>query len=611
MKINIFLQQIRLLFLISIIVIISGCADSNRRDDKNLRVLHLSSGRVKTLDPALASDLASRNMVAAFYDTLLQYDYTARPYKLIPSMLATMPIADKTMKSYTFTLRDDLYFQPDKCFNQNKKQNLLITARKITAQDVAYSFLRIADGRLHSPVFWMFRGKIVGMDKFRAATSKCPLGDNSLYAKGIPGIKIIDEHTLIIYLKQPEPRFLYALAIPYASIVSRQAVEFYGDAFAEHPVGSGPFKLTEWIRDYRITMKRNSEYRYETFALAENPIDRQRRLPLLDKVVCNIIKQPLSAWLMFLQGELDMSALDKDNLDAVIGDNRKLISALAKRGIKLFQNPEFEVRYIGFSFSDPILSKNLNLRKAISLAYNMNTRVKYFNYQIVPAHGPIPPGVPGYDSALKNPYSAFNLALAREYMTKAGYPNGVDPATNKALTLTFDQSGSSGAHRQLAEMMVFDMKKIGIKIKPVLNNKPRFFQKVRQGKMQLFRLSWIGDYPDAENFLQLFYSKNAGSCNRAGYCDKKFDKMFETIMTMPDSADRTAIYQQMARYLITQCPWIFESFPVSYQLLHSWLQNYHSHDFAFSRWKYLSLDPIERQATIKKYSPLDMGELRK
>jgi ABC-type transport system substrate-binding protein len=312
-----------------------------------------------------------------------------------------------------------------------------------------------------------------------------------------------------------------------------------------------------------------------------------------------------------LQGELDMSALDKDNLDAVIGDDRKLISALAKRGIKLFQNPEFEVRYIGFSFSDPILSKNLNLRKAISLAYNMNTRVKYFNYQIVPAHGPIPPGVPGYDSALKNPYSAFNLALAREYMTKAGYPNGVDPATNKALTLTFDQSGSSGAHRQLAEMMVFDMKKIGIKIKPVLNNKPRFFQKVRQGKMQLFRLSWIGDYPDAENFLQLFYSKNAGSCNRAGYCDKNFDKMFETIMTMPDSADRTAIYQQMARYLITQCPWIFESFPVSYQLLHSWLQNYHSHDFAFSRWKYLSLDPIERQATIKKYSPLDMGELRK
>lgn len=592
-----------------VMVVIGGCSDRNNADDKKLRVLRLSSGRVKTLDPALASDLASRNMVAAFYDTLLQYDYTARPYKLMPSMLVSMPVADPTMKSYTFTLRDDLYFQPDKCFDGQK--STAIKSRKISSRDVAYSFLRIADGRLHSPVFWMFRGKIVGMDKFRAATLKCPEGDNSLYAKGIPGIKIIDERTLVIYLKQPEPRFLYALAIPYASIVSKHAVEFYGDNFAEHPVGSGPFKLTEWIRDYRITMIGNTDYRYETFAMAENPTDRQRRLPLLNKVVCNIIKQPLSAWLMFLQGELDMSALDKDNLDAVVGDDRKLIGALAKRGIKLFQTPEFEVRYVGFSFSDPILAKNLNLRKAISLAYNMGTRVKYFNYQIIPAHGPIPPGVPGYDAGLTNPFAGFNLALARDYMKQAGYPNGIDPATGKALKLTFDQSGSSGAHRQLAEMMVFDMKKIGIKITPVLNNKPRFFQKVRQGKMQLFRLSWIGDYPDAENFLQLFYGKNAGSCNRADYRNAEFDKMFEAIMSMPDNAARTAKYQQMARYLTKQCPWIFESFPVSYQLLHSWLQNYHPHDFAFSRWKYLSLNPVARQATIKKYTPLDMGELRK
>jgi peptide/nickel transport system substrate-binding protein len=599
-------RAMTLYIFIVTIVIIAGCSDSNSGGDKTLRVLRLSSGRVKTLDPALASDLSSRNMVAAFYDTLLQYDYTARPYKLMPSMLASMPVADPTMKSYTFTLRDDLYFQVDKCFGETS-----LAARKIGSRDVAYSFLRIADGRLHSPVFWMFRGKIVGMDKFRAATLKCSESNNSLYAKGIPGIEIIDKRTLIIHLKQPEPRFLYALAIPYASIVSRQAVEFYGDAFAEHPVGSGPFWLTEWIRDYRITMERNPNYRYETFATAENPADRQRRLPLLDKVVCNIIKQPLSAWLMFLQGELDMSALDKDNLDAVIGDDRKLIGALAKRGIKLFQTPEFEVRYIGFSFSDPILGENLNLRKAISLAYNMNTRIKYFNYQIIPAHGPIPPGVPGYDSDLNNPYAKFNLELARDYMTKAGYSNGLDPATGKALELTFDQSGSSGAHRQLAEMMVFDMKKIGIKIKPVLNNKPRFFQKVRQGKMQLFRLSWIGDYPDAENFLQLFYSKNAGSCNRADYRNRKFDKMFETIMPMQDSDLRTKKYQQMASYLTKQCPWIFESFPVSYQLLHSWLQNYHPHDFAFSRWKYLSLNPAERQVSIKKYTPLDMGELRK
>ncbi len=133
-----------------------------------------AGGRVKTLDPALAADLNSRDMVAAFYDALLQYDYKARPYKLIPSMLSTMPTVDKSGCVYTFKLRDDLYFQKDKCFG-----NMAHTARKVTSNDVIYSFLRIADGRLHSPVFWMFRGKIKGIDDFFKKNI-----DDGFHAKG-------------------------------------------------------------------------------------------------------------------------------------------------------------------------------------------------------------------------------------------------------------------------------------------------------------------------------------------------------------------------------------------------------------------------------------------
>lgn len=595
------------LFCISF-VLLSGCGENKSVNaDKNQRVMFVSSGgRVKTLDPALASDLSSRNMVASFYDTLIQYDYTARPYTLVPSMLKSMPTVDKEMKTYHFTLRDDLWFRHDKCFDDNALEK-----RKITSKDVAFSFLRIADGRLYSPVFWMFRGKIKGIDQFRAATLQPGANFKQLYDKGIEGIEIIDSRRFTIHLSVPDPRFLYALAIPYASIVSRTAVEYYGDEFAEHPVGSGPFIMTEWIRDYRITMERNPEYRYELFPSAQNPADRKRPLPLLDKVVCYIVKQPLSAWLMFLQGELDMSALNKDNFDAVVGNDRKLVPALARRGIKMLQIPEFEVRYIGFNFADPKLSGNLNLRKAISLAYNIETRTKHFNYQMIPAQGPIPPGVAGFDPSFKNQYSQYNIELAREYMKKAGYPDGIDPETGEALTLTFDQNGSSSVYRQLAELMTMDMAKIGIKIKPVLNNKPRFFQKLREGKMQLFRLSWVGDYPDAENFLQLFYGKNAGSCNRVFYRDKEFDGMFEEIMSMPDCPARTAKYMQMTEYITAQCPWIFESFPISYQLNHAWVENYIPHDFVFSCWKYLAIDPQMRRAEIKKFVPLEMDDLRK
>ena len=569
------------------------------------KTLYLNCGRVKTLDPALAADLASRNMVAAFYDTLLQYDYTARPYKLIPSMLKSMPELDKSKTVYTFRLRDDLYFSENKCFKGFPK-----SSRKVTSPDVIYSFLRIADGRLHSPVFWMFRGKIKGINDFRDETSKLKPGDNSLYKKGIAGLEAVDEHTFKIHLTSPDPRFLYALAIPYASIISRRALEFYNENFSENPVGSGPFVLREWIRDYRLILDRNNNYRKEYFPQAQNPADRKQALPLLDRVVCYIIKQEVSAWLLFLQGGLDLSAISKDNFDNVVGMGSKLTPALAERGIKLLQIPEFQVRYVGFNFNDPLLANNLNLRKAISLAYNLDNIKAHYNGQMIPADGPIPPGVAGNDPKFQNPYSRYDLKRAREYMRSAGYPDGIDPKTGEALTLTYDQNGNSSAYRQLAELMIKDMAKIGIKIVPLLNNKPRFFQKLRKGKFQLFRLSWIGDYPDAENFLQLFYSKNAGSCNRAFYQDAKFDRMFEKIIPMPDSPERTRKYEEMVRYLSKKCPWIFESFAISYQLNHAWLENYIPHDFAFSRWKYLSIDAGKRKQMKKNFKPLSFEELR-
>ncbi|MFA7230685.1 MAG: ABC transporter substrate-binding protein [Victivallaceae bacterium] len=585
-------------------LVLAGCGKGVGPNPPNTMFLN-TGGKVKTLDPALASDLSSRNMVAAFYDTLLQYDYASRPYKLAPSMLETMPESNREMTSFKFRLRDDLYFHDDQCFSGMTK-----SARKVTSKDVVYSFLRIADSRLLSPVFWMFRGKIKGIDQFRTATSQLSPTDKSIYEQGVSGLEIVDDLTFIIHLNASDPRFLYSLAIPYASIVSRRAVEYYGESFPEHPVGSGPFRLAEWIRDYRLIMDRNQEFRKEFFVQAANPADRNRPLPFLDRIVCYIIKQPLSAWLLFLQGELDQSTLDKDNLDAVVGGGRTLVPALAKRGIQLIQAPEFEIRYVGFNFSDPLLANNLNLRKAISLAYNVETIIEHSNYQMIPAQGPIPQGVSGYDEKFKNPFTALNIEAAKTYLAQAGYPGGIDPATGQQLTLTYDQNGNAAGNRQLAELMVRDMAAIGIKIIPLLNNNPRFFQKMRKGKFQLFRLSWVGDYPDAENFLQLFYGKNAGSCNRVFYRDEKFDRMFEQIMPMPDSPERTRLYEEMVKYITAQCPWIFESFPISFQLNHAWLQNYIPHDFAFARWKYLAIDHELRSKMKKSFTPLSMEELR-
>ena len=272
--------------------------------------------------------------------------------------------------------------------------------------------------------------------------------------------------------------------------------------------------------------------------------------------------------------------------------------------------PDFQINYIGFCFSDPLLSKNLELRKAISMAYNVGIRVKYSNNSLVPANGPIPPGVAGYDASYVNPYAQFDLEKAREHLAKAGYPGGTNPVTGKPLELSFDLGDNSPAYRQLAELMKDDMRKIGIEIRPFLNDKPRFLQKLKEGQAQLFRYSWVGDYPDAENFLQVFYSKNIGGCNRAGYSDPEFDRMFQEIVFMPDCPERTEKYRKMSVYLTEQCPWIFESNPTSYLLIHAWLENYVPQDFAFARWKYLSIDPESRKKTRDSFKPLKMEELR-
>jgi len=559
------------------------------------RILHLISSQVRTLDPALADDLASRNLVGAVFDTLLQYDYLARPYKLKPSMLEKMPEASEDFTRYDFVLRDDLFFDGN-------------PGAKITAKDVRYSLLRVADARLHSPLYWMLRGKLKGLDAFHAATSKALPGDNRPYDQPIRGVVIRDERHFSLHLTAPDPRFLYLLAMPNLAIVPRSVVEAKGEAFAREPVGSGPFRVRRFISDYRLDLERNPNYRKEFFPEAENPADRTRPLPLADGIEVFLVKQPMTSWLLFLQGRLDLNELSKDNSDLVVGGS-ELPPVLKERGIRLLRQPSFEVQYVGFNFKDPLLGKNRDLRRALSLAYRVEHRVRHAGGQLLPVQTVLPPGVAGYDHQYVNPYGADDPERARKLLAQAGFPGGVDPATGKALTLDYDQAGNSTGHRQSAEMAVADFQEIGVRVNGILNNKARFFEKLRQDKCQLFRLSWVGDYPDGENFLQLFYSGNIGGCNRIGFSDPHFDRMYLAALPLPEGPERAHRYREMAEYLAEQCVWIIEGVPISYLLCHSWLENYRPHDFSFSRWKYLTVEPAKRDAARSTFRPLSLKEL--
>ena len=195
-------------------------------------------------------------------------------------------------------------------------------------------------------------------------------------------------------------------------------------------------------------------------------------------------------------------------------------------------------------------------------------------------------------------------------MKKAGFEGGIDPATGSPLVLTFDQAGSDTFYLQTAELLAIDLAEIGIRLKPEFNNRARFLQKLANNQVQLFRLSWTGDYPDAENFLQLFYGPNAGASNRVRCDFPDFNQAYEKIRNMGPSGERNRIYRELAEMIREKCPWIFESYTVSFQLKHQWLQNIIPHDFAFQRWKYYSVDPRGRAQMRKTFTPLSLNELR-
>lgn len=569
-----------ILLLLLSAVFFCGCSENSGETGQHLRFG--TSGVVKSLDPAIGSDLVSRNMCGVIYDTLLQYDYPNIPYKLEPSMLAQMPKVSADGKTYTFKLRSDLYFHDSELFKSPEE-------RRVTADDVIFSFKRIIDSRMNSPVYWIFRNKIKGIAEFRKATQK----DCNFNYPELEGLKKIDDLNFTITLNTPDFRFLYFLALPNCGIVSEKAVKADPEHFNTAPVGSGAFKLAEWQKGYKLKFIRYDEYRKEFFSSAASLADRKKRLPLADGMTFYIFKRNFAPWLLFLQKELDMAVLDKDNLDILDDNNGELPDDLKKKNIKLYRTPSFELRYVGFNFRDPIFAKNHKLRMALSCAYNLPRRLKHYKGQLLPAPGPVAPGVAGSNPDWENP-CAYDLERAKKLLAEAGYPNGIDPAANEPLTLTFDLNGTSSTHRQLGELMASDMAKIGVKIVPVLNSSPRFFAKMASGQVKLFYLSWAGDYPDAENFLQLFYGPNANSCNRTCYKDEQFDAMFKKIIPMPDCKERTELYRQMSDYITAQTPWIFDGIPVDYQLTHSYIENFVPYSFNFNYHKYLNKNKLRK-----------------
>jgi ABC-type transport system substrate-binding protein len=598
----------RRIALLSVLALALGCAMSNAdAADVNKVVRHAFRVAETSFDPVRESDRYSSFICEAIFDSLLTYDYLARPAKLVPGVAAAMPDVADNGATYTFRVRKGVYFSDDPAFRGAK--------RELTAQDFAYSIRRFYDPRLRSPNLYLFEGKIIGADEVMQQAKKT---GNYDYDAPIAGLEVPDRYTLRIRLKEPDYNFLYVMAMPLAMGMAREVVEFYGEDARSHPVGTGAFMLKEWRRSSRIVLEANPNFREEYFSGSpgETPDDKAiydslqgKRLPLVGRVEVAIVEEAQPRWLAMLNGEFDYIEDLPNEFVNIVAPNGRLAPNLSKLGLHMQREPELEITITAFyNMRDPVIGgytpEKVALRRAMNLAYNQQEELMIARKgQAMIAEGPVPPGAAGYDANFRSIAKEYDPAKAKALLDLFGYldrdgdgyrelPDG------RPLLLEFGSPPTSD-YRNLDQIWKKSMDAIGVNIKFKKARWPDLNKESRGGKLQVGSfLAWYADYPDGDNFLQLLYGPNSSpQSNAANFALPAFDRLYERARRMPDSPERTELYRQMTKLMLAYAPWRLGLHRVQTHLNQPWLLNYRKHPIVLQAWKYLDVDlEMQRKA---------------
>jgi len=577
------------------LLIIAGCSSSPSGDDSNEVVLYTTlPTKIRGLDPGDIGDVYSAVIAGQFFECLYQYHYLKRPYEVIPLLAEGMPQVSKEGLTYTIKIKKGVYFADDECFPDGK-------GRELKASDFVFAWKRIANIKYFSKNWWIFDDKVRGLDEFREYTKSCKSEADVDYSRKVEGLQTPDDYTIVIRLKKPWPQIVYLLAHQPTAPVAKEAVVYYSKDIINHPVGTGPFKLKIWHRGSYIEMVRNPNFRGEFYPSEGDEGDLEKgflkdsgkRLPMVDRIFFVLIEEDQPRWLQFLRGKIDATSIPKDNYGQAIDAYRDLTPDMKKRNIHLetFKNPD--TFWIGFNMEDDVLGKNKPLRKAISYAIDREKYIKVFwNDRDDIAYGFIPPVMKAYNPEISKVGISYDSEEAMQLVKEAETIYG-----GKLPTLTFSMGGTDTLQRQIGQFYKRCFKDVGLEVEVDYMDWPTFQDKVKTKSVQMFSLGWVADYPDTENFLQLFYSKNASpGTNNFNYSNPKFDKIYEQVAVMPDSPERTELYRKAELIIVEDCPAAFINHRVAYILHHDWVGNYKPHVFQYGLAKYRRIDMKKRAA---------------
>ena len=485
------------------------------------------------------------------YNRLIEYD---DDMNVIPSLAKSWTVSPDR-KTYTFSIRNDVFFHDNDAFADGK-------GRKMTAQDVAYSLGRIIDEKVASPGAWIFNGNVAEQNPFEA----------------------IDDTTFILRLSKPFNPIMGIISMQYCGIVPKEVVEKWGKDYRSHPCGTGAFVMNHWEEGVTITYQRNLNYWEKD--------EQGNQLPYLDGIKATFIDSKATEFLMFMQGDLDfMNGIDASFKDQVLSKKGELKAEFADK-IELQKHAYLNVEYLGIlqeaaSTKTEILL-NKKVRQAINYGFDREKLVLYLRNGIGKAaiNGMVPPGVAGFNPEVVKGYE-YNPIKAKELVEEVKLSLFDSAQSDNFLKVTLLTPDN---YTDRCSFIASQLKEVGLDVQIEIMQPNLLREQMSNSKADFFWATWIADYPDAESYLTLFYSKNTAPPNYTRFNNAAYDALYEQSLTELDQAKKLKLYNEMDKIIIEEAPCVPLFYDEVVHFVQKRLKNFKTNSLNLMSWKELKVE---------------------
>jgi len=495
-------QFLKYLYPITFLLLFISCSNKTESSRDNLVFRYNENAAINSLDPAFAKIRPSIWVCNQLYNGLVQLDDSLN---IKPDIAKSWTLSPDG-KTYTFILRNDVRFHKNSLFGKD-------STRTVTASDFSYSLNRLLDEKVAAPGRWILQS----VEKFEA----------------------VNDSVFQIKLNKTFPAFLGLLTMKYASVVPHEAFNKPGYDFRANPIGTGPFQFKIWEENVKLVLRKNPLY----FEKDEKGV----QLPYLEAVAVTFLPDKQSGFLQFVQGKLDfVSGLDPSYKDEILTPKGQLAPKYSK-DVKMITGPYLNTEYLGFRLDGADKAvKDKRIRQALNYGFDRAKMILFLRNGMGTAAtgGMIPSGLPGFGAKGYD----YNPAKARELIADYKKQTGDNNPTV--------QMSTSASYLDIAEYLQREWQKIGLNVQVDVNPPSTLTQSISNGKVGFFKASWIADYPDAENYLSLFYSKNfsPGGPNYTHFKNDEFDQLYEAAFLETDDAKRQELYKKMDELVMEEAP---------------------------------------------------------